>query len=705
MKGLQIKIGGQWIYLPDDFSIDLEQTSPVFNDQGTFSFPFEIPLAPNREVFKNVDDPFGDRPLREIDKSDTEIWFNGVMIYRGTIATDDEIEFEDSLPVTFSSGTGNFMDKLEGMKANEIPLDRELKLGYELYRADTAPEIQGSVYPMYVYLPYRNLMNFTEFNVSDPYPIKTFCNVRVCASDENGKYAPALEAKRSYSGVCFYVMYLIDLVMKKLDIGVDKNEMLDVEDLCRLAFFSTRCEVKSGESRTIQYADVISESFIGPSFSLEVKVTGGKGIVPIMGTFRNSDFTYSVRDVYATNANFPDLEVKDVIEDLQNAFGVRFVYDERDRLMRIYLLRNIFQNRETNTLDVDILSCAVTKEKNKGYRITYGQDDDTTFNYTDYTNVSEKDGYLEILKMGQSAYDTTCYIDRITGNAYRIKVNKDTGSDPSLFEVGGFRDYETEGADPEEAEEIKLSFSPVIVNDISGASTSQMASEGKEAQQGLAVFADVSLLSDTRTTVSVLPLMGNFLFLQNIKDVTADVTFDTGENFDREETTESPLATYDAGYTLGIMRGPGNDSGVEIINTNYDGENNDSWIQTVGSYAFTSDSCDNFGRFFDYNGTEAGGADQTNRFSLKPVAEKDGYPIGEKYKGRGFVAKFLSEYLYFMSNKKTVTLQVRMDIMQIVNIDFFRRYRIGRFTGFINRISYTLGVTGVADVKIELYTL
>mgnify|MGYP000593582777 FL=1 len=151
MKGLQIKIGGQWIYLPDDFSIDLEQTSPVFNDQGTFSFPFEIPLAPNREVFKNVDDPFGDRPLREIDKSDTEIWFNGVMIYRGTIATDDEIEFEDSLPVTFSSGTGNFMDKLEGMKANEIPLDRELKLGYELYRANLTMQLSGYSYSCLLY--------------------------------------------------------------------------------------------------------------------------------------------------------------------------------------------------------------------------------------------------------------------------------------------------------------------------------------------------------------------------------------------------------------------------------------------------------------------------------------------------------------------------------------------------------------------------
>ena len=100
MKGIQIKINGQWIYLPEDFSISLEQTSPVFNEQGTFSFPFEIPLEPNRSVFKNIADPFGDISLRDIDKAPAEIWFAGVMLYKGIIEVDEEVELEDSLPVT-----------------------------------------------------------------------------------------------------------------------------------------------------------------------------------------------------------------------------------------------------------------------------------------------------------------------------------------------------------------------------------------------------------------------------------------------------------------------------------------------------------------------------------------------------------------------------------------------------------------------------
>lgn len=85
MTGIQIKINGKWAYLPDDFSLSLEQTSPVFNDQGTFSFPFEIPLEPNREIFQNIADPYGDIYLNDIDKMPAEIWFMGVMLYRGKI--------------------------------------------------------------------------------------------------------------------------------------------------------------------------------------------------------------------------------------------------------------------------------------------------------------------------------------------------------------------------------------------------------------------------------------------------------------------------------------------------------------------------------------------------------------------------------------------------------------------------------------------
>lgn len=170
MKGLQIKINSQWVKLSEDFSITLEQSNPLFNDQGTFSFPFEIPLEPNREIFKNISDPWGDINLKDIDRMPAELWVDGVMIYRGVIETDDEVEFEDTLPVTFISGNSDFMDRIEGMNAKDIPLDREIKLGYRVESAGVTYQNQNNNMFITIYLG-DGIMNYTESNESDPYPI------------------------------------------------------------------------------------------------------------------------------------------------------------------------------------------------------------------------------------------------------------------------------------------------------------------------------------------------------------------------------------------------------------------------------------------------------------------------------------------------------------------------------------------------------
>lgn len=704
MKGFQIKINGQWVYLPEDFTIDLEQTNPVFNDQGTFSFPFEIPLEPNREIFKNLTDPFGDRSLREIDKSETEIWFNDVMLYRGVIDTDDEVEFEDSLPVTFTSGNGDFMSRVENLKARDIQLDREIKLGYEVYKASGSVKLSVSESCYYsLYLPYENLMNYTAANISDPYPIKPYCNARICTPGDEGGYV-VLDARRSYSGVCFYVMYLIDCMLQQLGISVQKNEMREVEDLCRLAFFSTACDVATKGDFNVSLDEITA--FKGDSFSLDVEIQLKYNNSNRTYKQTAKDFTYTAREVYATENNFPDISVKDLLNDLWNAFGVRFVYSDRDPRLNIYLLRNIFRNTEIKTLDVDILEVKLVRQKNPGVKVTYGDTDDTSYNYSDYSNVVEKDNYMQILQVGQSAFDTSCYVDKTTGNAYRIKVDKDTGGNPALFEVGGYGDFTTENA-TDEAESREISFKPVAINDVDGKTATLLAQQGRQAQQELAVYVDETLKSDPDARISVLPVVWSELNMPLIQftKATADVTLQDAENYDRSETQESPLRSYDAGYTLGIMRGPGNDSGVEIVTADYDGEGNSSWVQTVGNYAFTADSCDNYGRFFDYNGTETGGVDQSGRFSLKLSAQKEGLPIGDMYKGRGLVDKFLSEYLFFISNRKTLQLKVDISVAQILGIDFLKRYRIGPYTGFINKISYTLGMRGVENAIIELYTL
>ena len=718
MTGIQIKIAGEWMELPEDFSISLEQSSPLFNDEGIFSFPFEIPMEPNRKIFKNVDDPFGDITLSDIDRMEAEIWFDGVMLYRGIIETDEEIEFEDTIPVTFLSGNSDFKTRIEGMNLKDVPLDREIKLGYVVTDAQGVFNLKAmgdhidldSYVFVGVYFPNDDLMDFTEYNVSDPYPIKPYCNVRVCTPGDQGGYV-TLDAKRPRSGMCFYVLYIIDCLLKHLGIGTERNDMLEMEDMCRLAFFSTKCGITRGESN-----GSLSIQEMRRVFGLDFDLYHRFGLIfddyyPGYIEMFSNNFIYNSYSVYTTNESLPDISFEDVFNDLKNAFGVRWIYDEKAGMISFVFVKDILRNNEITVLDAEILETAIKREKSKKIVFGYGEEDDTAYTYTDYSNVKEMDNYLAILQQGVASNDTTCYIDRKTGNAYRIKVDKNTGGNPALFEVGGFRNYSVGEGSDDDTEEISVNFRPVTINDTLGAWVVYMAQLGKEFAQSLTVFADTELLSDNNVSLNLTPSVQGYIGAtangHGIADIIneATLTYKMAENYDRTSGDTPPLASYDAGYTLGVMRGPGNDSGIEYVRTNYDGEGNDSWVQTAALYSFTADSCDNFGRFFDYNGTQPGGVDHSEQFSLKLIAGKDGYPIGDEYKDRGLVAKFQSEYLYFMAHKKTVVLTVKMNITQIIGIDFLKRYKIGDYVGFINKVSYTLTNYGMEDVTIELYTL
>ena len=306
-------------------------------------------------------------------------------------------------------------------------------------------------------------------------------------------------------------MYLLDCFFKYLNIGVQKNDLSTMEDMCRLAFFSTQCHTEEkGDSFSVSWTDIMMNNFMGSSFSLhydlKYNVIPGSNSYKTIATFLTQNFSYSAVNVFATNQNFPDVEMEDLIEDLQNAFGVRFLYDSARNTMDVIYIKDILKSNEISILDVEIVAMQLKKSKEKTIRLTYGQEDDTAFNYDDYSNVKEKENYLEILQQGQASNDTSCYQDKLTGNSYRIKVNKDTGGDPSLFEVGGFRDYVIGGTSTEEEEdEISINFTPVMINDVNGAWVAAEALGGHEGDQVLAVFADQELLSGRNASFSLIP--------------------------------------------------------------------------------------------------------------------------------------------------------------------------------------------------------
>ncbi len=217
----------------------------------------------------------------------------------------------------------------------------------------------------------------------------------------------------------------------------------------------------------------------------------------------------------ASSECFPNVDISEVIDALKSGFGVRLLFDDNYKRVRIVLLRNIFRNKDIQTINCDIIEETKTENCIRGFRMTYGDSDDTTFYYKgfsdmllhktelwidnsdthDYSKWQLNTEYANLLNK-ISAFDVTCYVTPNNGNAYGIKVDKDAKRYdelyPSLFEYAGYMDAEDGDCtgDNEIIETVKVSFAPAIMNDVN------FENERKDRnirEQRFALFVDESM--------------------------------------------------------------------------------------------------------------------------------------------------------------------------------------------------------------------
>lgn len=106
----------------------------------------------------------------------------------------------------------------------------------------------------------------TFVNVTDPYPKKAYCNMKVAYKhydiDDDGKTDKVVDSKTPYmvldaerpqTGVCFYVLYFLDCLFHYLGLEWDNSALTAIEDMNRLCFVTTKCsydEVREGGRRS-----------------------------------------------------------------------------------------------------------------------------------------------------------------------------------------------------------------------------------------------------------------------------------------------------------------------------------------------------------------------------------------------------------------------------------------------------------------------
>ena len=131
MNRIGLKINGIWCVLPQDVSISIEEQNPLFSDSGSFSYPIEMSVSQNRELFKSIDSPHGRIRPQDLDGLPFELWYDGVMLLYGSTETDDDLDIdEDKCTINLVSGNGDFQSKIDGMQCTDVPLMSDIKIGH-----------------------------------------------------------------------------------------------------------------------------------------------------------------------------------------------------------------------------------------------------------------------------------------------------------------------------------------------------------------------------------------------------------------------------------------------------------------------------------------------------------------------------------------------------------------------------------------------
>lgn len=619
-----------------------------------------------------------------------------------------------------------------------------------------------------------------------------------------------LDADRPQSGICFYVLYFLDCLFDYLGVEFDKTALLEISDFSHLCFFTTRCAYTTKPTgKTISGFDAVNKWMTsrgcGGTFSVEdpdVKsldsydfgyfgeYTVNKNDVKQIkssASIKSKSISAEIYNMYASSDNFPDTSVQTVLDSLEASFGIRFHYDYERNKVTAYLLRSVFRSTVTPIpFQGEVFEIHKMSEKITGFRMKYSaegtpkeqenyirrgtRDYDTDFDYREYpegrTVLDKK--YSEIFQ-NISANDMRVYVDLTTGNAYRIKVSSDaqTASDlrPVLFEVGALKGIEVGDCSDENEDFVReyiSDFQPLMFNDVN------------YYQELLAAQGSVQVQTSTGTkTITIKsssqPLLAAFVdedmehefVKQKINNVITSALVDIYltenlelvESYDPSGTDDgnSPLQTYDWGLAVAMMRGGG--TNMEVINYDYDydGCGNSKWKTVAGLYALSTDSIDNVGDEYDYNGTLSGDGGG-ERFSLKISAHKQfvyykdaggtihisrdtslaGQKVGTdnrytwlvpcnadvvnattgaietKIISRGLYDTFMAELCYFLLHRKKYLLKINTTVAQLADIPnhWRERWNIGGKIGFINKVKYTLEVEKALTVaEIEFYAI
>ena len=495
-------------------------------------------------------------------------------------------------------------------------------------------------------------------------------------------------------------------------------------------------------------------------------VTVGKDNVASItckSTIKKAQMSASIFCMYANEKNFPDESVSDVIDSLEQQFGIKFHYDYEQKKVTAYLIRDVFrkQNPTPRNFHAQVLSMLPIAEKITGVRAGYAaeseakeqrnnvknqvKDFNTDYDYIEYPKNSTVTSltYKDIIHKVDSG-QMNVFVDLQTGNKYRVKIDKEftdaSNMEPRLFEVAAMKGVEIGDCstlNEDFIQEFKSSFVPVGMVDanyrmaLSSSTGSTCATDNPKQPNEVGKqyegyeFGEVNgSYAKTQMAALVDEDMEHEFVKQYVKNTMSSMVADfyvteelsLRESYDPSSTDDgnSPLQSYDWGLSIAIMRGGGIDATHEAYDYNYDGFGNSKWRTKAGDYALTTDSIDPYGVEYDYNGIEPGIGNE-ERFSLKPRAwvqpEWADAPLvinKPSVKNRGYVDVFLIDYIHFILNRKRYYIKCLASVAQVADIQNHWKewWNINGKKCLINKVNADVSAKeGIGEVELEVFAI
>ena len=539
-------------------------------------------------------------------------------------------------------------------------------------------------------------------------------------------------------------------------INIVKAENKDVQELT--------LHTPEGTTEHIQVGEVRDDGGKVTSISIEAKIS-------------KFNVQANVLNMVANSGNFPDESVSTVISSLESAFGIKFSYDYEQKKVTAYLTRDVLRKsgNEARTFHANIHSMVPMTEKITGVRMRYSAEGDakeqrqnvldsrrnknmgysTDYDYIDYPAPDSGDNstvynldYIDFFH-NLSSGDKHCYIDRKTGNAYRVKVNGDatTTADlkPVLFEVGQFKGVEYGDCSDENEDfihDISVDFTPVPFNDVNYFKEIEAAYGSHEAidsyngkKYGVTIADSQPILCayvDEDMEHEFVEQIINQTISTAFCDFYMQQTLSLVESYDPSSTDDgnSPLQDDSRwGYAVALMRGGGSDATRQSYDYNYDHFGTSKWRTVSGKYALACDSLDMMGNEFDYNGIQEG-TGEGEKFSLKIRAfkepswlsdpkyqnvvlcdkdevDKNGKVV-KKIRSRGLFDTFVLPYAYFLLNRKKFMVRCTTTVAQVADIPnhWQEWWNIGGMKCLIDKVNTTIDAkTGMGEVELTVYAL